>query len=84
MKKIDMLTHILPREFYERMIKLDLKPRGINKRVRQAEGIVNLDDRFRVMDLFGDYVQIINLVVPRSNRSGPRLFRMLWRGSRNH
>jgi len=29
-KKIDIFTHILPREFYERMIQLDPKPKGIN------------------------------------------------------
>jgi aminocarboxymuconate-semialdehyde decarboxylase len=71
MKKIDIFTHILPREYYERMIQLDPKARGINKRVRQAVGIVNLDDRFRVMDLFGDYGQIINLVAPPIESFGP-------------
>jgi aminocarboxymuconate-semialdehyde decarboxylase len=71
MKKIDIFTHILPREYYERMIQLDPKARGINKRVRRAVGIVNLDDRFRVMDLFGDYVQIINLVAPPIESFGP-------------
>jgi aminocarboxymuconate-semialdehyde decarboxylase len=53
------------------MIQLDPEARGINKRVRQAVGIVNLDDRFRVMDLFGDYVQIISLVAPPVESFGP-------------
>jgi uncharacterized protein len=70
-KKIDIFTHILPRGYYERMIQIDPKGGGINKRVRQAVGIVNLDDRFRVMDLFGDYVQIINLVAPPIESFGP-------------
>lgn len=71
MKKIDIFTHILPKKYNEKMMKLDPKGSGINKRVRQAVGIVNLDDRFRVMDLFGDYVQIINLVAPPIESFGP-------------
>jgi uncharacterized protein len=71
MKKIDVFTHILPKAYNEKMIKLDPEGKDINKRVRNAVGIVNLDDRFRVMDLFDDYVQIINLVGPPVESFGP-------------
>jgi predicted TIM-barrel fold metal-dependent hydrolase len=69
--KIDIFTHILPMAYYEKMMELDPKGRDINKRVRDAVGIVNMDDRFRVMDAFDDYVQIINLVSPPIESFGP-------------
>ena len=71
MKKIDIFSHILPKKYNEKMLQLDPRGEGINKRVRQAAGIVNLDDRFKVMDLFGDYAQIINLVAPPIESFGP-------------
>ena len=69
--KIDIFSHILPKKYNEKMMRLDPKGGDINKRVRQAVGIVNMDERFKVMDLFGDYAQIINLVTPPIESFGP-------------
>jgi uncharacterized protein len=71
MKKIDIFTHILPKKFNDKMMEIKPVTEGINKRVRDAAGIVDLDDRFRVMDQFGDYVQIINCVAPPIESFGP-------------
>jgi len=71
MKKIDIFTHILPKRYQEEILKIDPVVKDINKRVRDATGIMDLDDRFRVMDQFGDYAQIINIVTPPVESYGP-------------
>jgi len=71
MKKIDIFTHILPKRYQEEILKIDPVVKDINKRVRDATGIMDLDDRFRVMDRFGDYAQIINIVTPPVESYGP-------------
>ena len=71
MKKIDIFTHILPKAYNKKMMQLNPEGADINKRVRDGTGIVDLDDRFKVMDRFGDYAQIINLVTPPIESFGP-------------
>ena len=61
MKKIDIFTHILPDRYSKKILELDPVVKDINKRVRDAVGIMSLDDRFRVMDKFGDYAQIAQI-----------------------
>src|SRR5215216_6104962 len=36
----------------------------MQKRVREIPAMVDLDVRFRMMDLFGDYVQVLSLAAP--------------------
>jgi len=65
MKKIDIFNHIWPQKFYDKVqtIAPDLKDMG--KRVENVPMIVDLDERFRVMDLFGEeYRQILSLASP--------------------
>jgi predicted TIM-barrel fold metal-dependent hydrolase len=62
--KIDIFNHIFPKTFYEKMIQIAPNAKDINKRVRNIPCIVDLDERFRIMDRFGDYVQIICLPNP--------------------
>jgi hypothetical protein len=69
--KIDIFTHILPKRYQEKIMQIDPVVKDINKRVRDATGIMDLDDRFRVMDHFGDYAQIINIVTPLVESYGP-------------
>jgi predicted TIM-barrel fold metal-dependent hydrolase len=45
--------------------------RDINKRVRAIPSIVDLDARFRIMDTFPDYAQIISLPSPAVESLGP-------------
>src|SRR5437016_2915418 len=69
--KLDIFNHIFPRKFYQRM--LDVAPSGkdMHKRVRQIPSIVDLDERFRIMDKFGDYAQVICLGSPPIEVFGP-------------
>jgi len=71
MTMIDIFTHILPEKVHRRIMELVPGGGGIHKRIHQAVGIVNLEDRFRVMDRFDDYKQIINLVAPPIEAFGP-------------
>ena len=62
--KIDVFCHIFPKTFYDRMLTLPEKGTSIKKRVSEIPAIVDLDTRFRVMDLFSDYCQIPSLPAP--------------------
>jgi predicted TIM-barrel fold metal-dependent hydrolase len=63
--KIDAFTHIFPKAYWERMTRVLPDGRDMNKRVRAIPSIVHLDERFRIMDEFGDdYRQILTLGSP--------------------
>jgi predicted TIM-barrel fold metal-dependent hydrolase len=62
--KIDIFNHIFPKSFYDKMLSVAPNAKDINKRVRNIPCIVDLDERFRIMDRFEDYVQIICLPNP--------------------
>src|SRR5260370_38355459 len=62
--KIDVFNHILPAKFFERMSTLREKGSNMQRRVREIPALVDLDVRFRMMDAFGDYVQVISLPSP--------------------
>ncbi len=65
MKKIDAFNHIFPKGFYEKMMEVAGGLKDMGKRVRGVPMLVDLDERFRVMDRFGpDYVQILSLASP--------------------
>ena len=52
---------------------VEVLPNGadMHKRVRNIPCIVDLDDRFRIMDLYGDYQQVICLGAPPIEVFGP-------------
>ena len=62
--KIDIFNHIFPKSFYDKMLNVTPNAKDINKRVRNIPCIVDLDERFRIMDRFEGYVQIICLPNP--------------------
>jgi predicted TIM-barrel fold metal-dependent hydrolase len=64
MQKIDSFCHIFPKTYFDRMVATAPNAGDMNKRVRNVPSIVNLDVRFRMMDLFGEYAQIICLASP--------------------
>src|SRR5512143_3813475 len=65
MKKIDAFNHIFPKGFYDKMMEVAGGLKDMGKRVRGVPMLVDLDERFRVMDKFGpDYVQILSLASP--------------------
>jgi predicted TIM-barrel fold metal-dependent hydrolase len=62
--KIDIFNHFFPRRFFDEYINTPSGPKDIGKRVREAATIVDLGARFKVMDEFGEYCQIISLPLP--------------------
>jgi predicted TIM-barrel fold metal-dependent hydrolase len=62
--KLDIFNHFFPEAFFDRMIALLPQGKGINKRVREVPSIHDLDERFRIMDKFDDYAQVICLPAP--------------------
>ena len=62
--KLDIFNHIFPKRYYERMCEVAPNGKDMHKRVRAIPSIVDLDARFRIMDKFGDYAQVISLGAP--------------------
>ncbi len=62
--RIDIYTHIFPGHFYDEMMRAAPRLGNIGKRMRQVRLIHDLDARFRLMDEFGDYGQVISLPNP--------------------
>ena len=62
--KIDIFNHLLPKRFFDEFINAASGPRDIGKRMRNIPSLVDLDLRFRIMDEFEDYCQVISLAMP--------------------
>src|SRR5260221_1639348 len=78
---IDIYCHIYPEKFFEEMTKLSPQPQNLGKRLRTITKLFDLDERFREMDQFGHYRQIISLPNPpieeiASGEAGLRLARI--------
>ena len=69
--KIDIFNHIFPKRYFDKMIEIAPNGKDMSKRVRNIPSIVSLDERFRMMDLFDDYVQIICVGSPPIEVYGP-------------
>jgi uncharacterized protein len=69
--KLDIFNHIFPKPFFDKMVSIAPNAKDINKRVRNIPCIVDLDERFRIMDMFDDYAQIICLASPTIESFGP-------------
>ena len=64
MRKIDIFTHIYPRAFYDRLLQVAGDFKDVGKRSRGVPMLYDLDERFRVMDKFEGYTQILSLPTP--------------------
>jgi len=69
--KLDIFNHVFPKRYYERMLQVAPNGKDMHKRVRAIPSIVDLDARFRIMDKFGDYAQVICLGAPPLEVFGP-------------
>ena len=69
--KIDIFNHIFPKSYFDKMIEIAPGGKDLHKRVRNVPSIVDLKERFRMMDLFADYVQVICLGAPPIEVFGP-------------
>src|SRR5580700_6332356 len=78
---IDIYCHIYPERCFEEMSKLSPQTQNLGKRLRTTTKLSDLDERFREMDAFGHYRQIISLPNPpieeiAPGEAGPRLARI--------
>lgn len=62
--KLDIFNHIFPKNFYDKMMKVNPGLIDIGKRVRNIPVLIDLEKRFRMMDEFDGYAQIICLSSP--------------------
>src|SRR5262252_1493509 len=66
--RIDVATHILPARYFA---ELEAIPGFfMAKRVKGIPCLVDLDVRFRTMDRFGEYRQVLSLALPPIDRLG--------------
>jgi aminocarboxymuconate-semialdehyde decarboxylase len=69
--KIDVFPHILPARLYERMVNLVPQGSFMQRRIREIPVLYDLEERFRVMDRFDEYVQVLTLGMPIEALGGP-------------
>jgi predicted TIM-barrel fold metal-dependent hydrolase len=62
--KIDIFNHIFPKNFFHKMMEVAPSHKDMGKRVRDIPVLYDLDARFRVMDRFDDYAQVICIASP--------------------
>lgn len=62
--KIDVFTHVLPRAYHERMLALSGRTGYMQKRVREIPVLTDVELRFRMMDQFPHYQQVLTLSTP--------------------
>jgi aminocarboxymuconate-semialdehyde decarboxylase len=62
--KIDLFCHILPPPYFERMTAISARGAYMQKRIREIPVMTDLELRFRMMDLFGEYQQVLSLAAP--------------------
>jgi predicted TIM-barrel fold metal-dependent hydrolase len=61
---VDIYCHIAPEKFFQEMNRIAPRLGNIAVRLRGVKKLFDLDERFREMDQFGDYRQIISLPNP--------------------
>jgi aminocarboxymuconate-semialdehyde decarboxylase len=63
-RKLDVYNHIYPRPFFDRMMAVAPTLKDIGKRMRNIPMLIDLDERFRVMDRFDNYQQVLSIATP--------------------
>jgi uncharacterized protein len=61
---IDIYTHIFPQKFFDELVGRSKGLGGLADRMKSVKAVVDLDQRFREMDDYGDYRQILSLPHP--------------------
>jgi len=64
MRKIDVFNHIFPERYVTKMQEVAPGWKDVGKRVRGIPMLVDLDVRFKVMDAFEEYQQILSIATP--------------------
>ncbi len=65
MQKIDLFNHITPKGYARKIEEIAGTPKDMGKRTRGVPLLHDLDARFRVMDKFEDYTQVITIPGPQ-------------------
>ena len=76
MRKIDIFTHIWPKRFHEELLKTTGQMKDMHRRSEAIPMMTDLDRRFKVMDRFEGYQQILSLASPPPDATGDRT---VWR-----
>ena len=61
---IDIFTHVFPRKVIDRVVEIDPDVGWMGPRALKMPQLFDMDARFRVMDEFADYTQIISMLSP--------------------
>ena len=61
---LDIYTHVYPQRYFDAMMRHAPKLENMGKRLRSVKKLFDLDERFREMDEYGDYRQVISLPTP--------------------
>ena len=64
MSKIDVFPHILPRRYFDRMLAVAPPGLALQKRMSGIPVLIDVDLRFRIMDRYEGYVQVLTLANP--------------------
>jgi uncharacterized protein len=64
MKKIDIFNHIWTNRFYDKLREVTGKMTDITRRSEAVPMMTDLEERFRIMDRFQDYSQVLSLASP--------------------
>ncbi len=62
--KIDVFPHILPRRYFDRMLETAPPGMALQKRMSGIPVLVDVEQRFRIMDRYEGYVQVLTLANP--------------------
>jgi len=62
--KIDIFNHFFPKKYFDTYVDKGSDLKDMGKRVQSIRNIMDLDNRFKVMDEFGEYCQVLSLPAP--------------------
>lgn len=62
--RLDIFNHIFPKAFFDKMLNESSHMKDMGKRVRNIPVIYDLEKRFKMMDQFEDYAQVLSLSSP--------------------
>jgi predicted TIM-barrel fold metal-dependent hydrolase len=65
MRKIDIFNHITPKAYSRKIEEIAGAPKDLGKRTRAVTLLHDLEARFRIMDEFDDYTQVITIPGPQ-------------------
>ena len=68
MRYVDAFNHFFPQRFFDELVETPGGQKDLGKRVRGIPALYDLDERFRVVESFPDYAQVLSLGMPAIDR----------------